>query len=45
MDTNGVFAVAVNPALKDGQQIIVTDTAGHASAPVKVTHLSGPAGP
>jgi hypothetical protein len=45
IDQQGYYAVAVNPVLVNGQQIIVVDSQGRSSAVVTVMAKSGPAVP
>lgn len=42
IDKDGVFAVAVNPPLNLGQQILVVDSQGRASSAVTVVSKTGP---
>jgi hypothetical protein len=45
MDQQGVYAIAVNPILTNGQQIVVVDSQGGSSNITTVVTKTGPAGP
>ena len=44
IDQQGYFAVAVNPPLVSGMNIVVVDSQGRSSATTTVTRKTGPAG-
>ena len=45
VDQQGYYAVAVNPVLTNGQQIVVVDAQGRSSSVATVVVKTGPAGP
>ena len=45
VDQQGFYAIAVNPMLAKGQQIVVVDSQGRTSNITTVVTKSGPAGP